>query len=116
MEINRIHKGKTVLSQMQSIIFGYEFKKVVNEYNRYKGIRSLTTANLLSVMLYVHLAGKQSLRDIVDSLMSKQNLWYHLGISSLSRNNLSYALQNRSSEIFEKTFICCYHAFKKRGK
>ena len=84
-----MYKGKTVLSQMQSIIFGYDFKKTVNEYNGDKGIRNLSTANLMSVMLYVHMAGKQSLRDIVDSLMSKKNLWYHLGLSSLSRNNLS---------------------------
>ena len=103
-EINSMYKGKTVLSQMQSIIFGYDFRKTVNEYNGDKGIRSLTTANLMSIMLYVHMARKQSLRDIVDSLMSKRNLWYHLGLTSISRNNLSYALQNRSSEIFEKTF------------
>ncbi|MDA3780044.1 MAG: DUF4372 domain-containing protein [Bacteroidales bacterium] len=53
-----MYKGKTVLSQMQSIIFGYEFLKVVNEHNGDKGIRSLTTANLLSIMLYVYLAMK----------------------------------------------------------
>ena len=103
-EINSMYKGKTVLSQMQSKIFGYDFKKTVNEYNGDKGVKEFTTANLMSVMLYVHLASKQSLRDIVDSLMSKQNLWYHLGLTSISRNNLSYALQKRSARIFEKTF------------
>jgi len=55
-------------------------------------------------MLYVHIAAKQSLRDIIDSLESKSNLWYHLGLKSLSRNNLSHALKNRSCHIFEKTF------------
>lgn len=67
-------------------------------------------------MLYVHMSGKKSLRDIIDSLESKMNLWYHLGIKSLSRNNLSYSLKNRSHEIFEKTF---YHLLnnlqKERG-
>jgi len=42
-------------------------------------------------MLYVHMAAKQSLRDVIDSLESKRNLWYHLGLQSLSRNNLSAA-------------------------
>lgn len=65
-------KGKTVLSQMQSIIFGYDFKKVVREHNGDKGVKEFTTANLMSVMLYVHLAAKESLRDIADSLLSKQ--------------------------------------------
>jgi hypothetical protein len=94
----------TVLSQMQSFIWGYDFKKVVSEHNGDKGIRMFSTKNLLSVMLYVHIASKQSLRDIIDSLQSKSNLWYHLGLKSLSRNNLSHALKKRPYQIFEKTF------------
>jgi len=97
-------KSKTVLSQMQSFISGYDFKKVVSEHKGDKGIRMFSTSNLLSVMLYVHMTSKQSLRDIIDSLESKSNLWYHLGLKSLSRNNLSHALKNRSYKIFEKTF------------
>jgi len=97
-------KNKTVLSQMQSFISGYDFEKVVSEHNGDKGIKMFSTKNLLSVMLYVHMTSKQSLRDIVDSLESKSNLWYHLGLKSLSRNNLSYALKKRPYEIFEKTF------------
>ncbi len=116
MEINSMFKGKTVLKQMQSFISGYDFNNVVSEHNGDKGIRVFSTQNLLSVMLYVHMSGKRSLRDIIDSLESKMNLWYHLGIKSLSRNNLSYSLKNRSHEIFEKTF---YHLLnnlqKERG-
>lgn len=98
-------KGKTVLKQMQSLISGYDFKKAVSEYNGDKGTRVFKTKNLLSVMLYVQMASKHSLRDIVDSLESKKYLWYHLGIKTVSRNNLSYALKNRSHKIFEKTFF-----------
>lgn len=97
-------KKSTVLRQMQSFIYGYDFKKAVSEHNGDKGIRMFSTKNLLSVMLYVHMASKQSLRDILDSLESKGNLWYHLGLQSLSRNNLSYALKKRPYQIFEKTF------------
>jgi len=96
--------SKTILSQMQSFIFGYDFKNLVSEYNGDKGIRKFSTKNLMSVMLFVHMSAKESLRDIVDSLSSKKNLWYHLGLESVSRNNLSYALANRSYEIFEKSF------------
>lgn len=97
-------KTRTVLSQMQVLIFGYDFQKIVKEYNGDKGVRKFSTRNLLNVMLYVHMAHKHSLRDIVDSLRSKMNLWYHLGLRSISRNNLSYSLMNRSNIIFEKTF------------
>lgn len=95
---------KSILSQMQAFISGYEFEKCVSEYNGDKGVKSFTTKNLLGTMIYFHSAGKRSLRDICDSLKSKSNLWYHLGLKNISRNNLSYALQKRNSEIFEKTF------------
>lgn len=98
-------KTKTVLSQMQSFISGYDFEKYVSEYNGDKGVRIFNTRNLLNIMLYVHIGAKQSLRDIVDSLESKKNLWYHLGIKSISRNNLSHALMKRPHEIFEKMFF-----------
>jgi len=97
-------KTKTVLFQLQALISGYDFRKLVLEHNGDKGVRVFSTRNLLNVMLYVHMASKQSLRDIIDSLKSKMNLWYHLGLKSLSRNNLSYALKHRVSVIFEKTF------------
>jgi len=103
-EINSMFKTRTVLSQLQALISGYDFRKIVSEHNGDKGVRVFSTRNLLNVMLYVHMASKQSLRDIVDSLKSKTNLWYHLGLKSISRNNLSYALKHRVSVIFEKTF------------
>jgi hypothetical protein len=96
--------NKTILMQMQAFISRYDFKKVVSEHNGDKWIKTFSTRNLLNVMIYVHMASKLSLRDILDSLMSKATLWYHLGVESISRNNLSHALMNRPSEIFEKTF------------
>lgn len=99
-----MYQGKTVLQQMQSLISGYDFKKIVSEHKGDKGIRVMSTRNLLNIMLYVHVASKQSLRDIVCSLESKSHLWYHLGLTSVSRNNLAHAMKNRSAEIFKKTF------------
>ena len=98
-------KTKTVLSQMQSFISGYEFEKYISDHNGDKGIKTFSTRNLLNIMLYVHVGAKQSLRDIVDSLKSKKNLWYHLGLRSLSRNNLSHALMKRPHKIFQEMFF-----------
>ena len=96
--------NKTILMQMQALISGYDFKKVVLEHNGDKWIKKFSTRNLLNIMIYVHMTSKSSLRDILDSLTSRTKLWYHLGIESISRNNLSHALMNRSYEIFERTF------------
>jgi hypothetical protein len=97
-------KTNTILAQMQSLFPRYEFEKMVHEHSGDKGIRHFTTWNLLQVMMVVHLTGQRSLRSLCDSLLSKTNYWYHLGLRSLSRNNLSHALMKRSSEIFEKAF------------
>jgi hypothetical protein len=44
------------------------------------------------------------MEDICTGLQSVENRWYHLGLGSLSRNNLSHSLSKRSHEVFEKTF------------
>lgn len=95
---------KTVLSQLQSFIFGYDFKNITNLHQGDRGVKTFRTRNLMSIMIYAHMTSKRSLRDIVDSLRSKRNLWYHIGLESVSRNNLSYALANRSYGIFEQSF------------
>lgn len=100
-----MNNTRTVLAQMQQLISRFHFEKLVNEYKSDNNVRSFSTWNLLQVMLYTHLSLKKSLRDICISLESKANQWYHLGLRSISRNNLSNSLMKRSSIIFEKTFF-----------
>lgn len=97
---------------MQSLISGYDFQKLVSEYRGDRGIRVFSTRNLLSIMLYVHVAAKRSLRDIICSLESKSHIWYHLGLKALSRNNLAHAMRNRPAQIFEKTFYLLLEKLK----
>jgi len=89
---------------MQQIISTFHFKKLTDEYKADKNVRSFSTWNLLQTMLYAQLTGKRSLRDICTGLCSVSNRWYHLGFTSLSRNNLSNSLAKRSSQVFEKAF------------
>jgi hypothetical protein len=99
-----MNKSKTILIQMQQFIPRFHFEKLVSEHKTDKNVRSFTTWNLLQVMMYAQLDLKKSLRDICMSLESNINRWYHLGLRSISRNNLSNSLMKRSSEVFEKTF------------
>lgn len=55
-------------------------------------------------MLLTQLRAFKSIRDVRDSIQSKQNYWYHIGLKSISRNNLSHALMQRPGIIFEKMF------------
>lgn len=99
-----MNRNRMVFVQMQQLISTFHFKKTVDAYKADKNVRSFSTWNLLQVMLYAHITNKRSLRDICTGLQSVANRWYHLGLESLSRNNLSNSLAKRSHEVFEKTF------------
>jgi hypothetical protein len=99
-----MNKIRPVIVQLQHLISPFQFKKTADEYKADKNVRSFSTWNMLLVLIYTHLMQKKSLRDICTGLHSISNRWYHMGLSSLSRNNLSNSLAKRSSEVFEKTF------------
>jgi hypothetical protein len=99
-----MNRNRTVLAQMQQLISRFHFEKLVKENKSDKNVRTFTTWNLLQVMLYAQIGQKKSLRDICMSLQSNVSSWYHLGLESISRNNLSNSLMNRPAIVFEKTF------------
>jgi hypothetical protein len=100
-----MNKTATVLSQFQSLFSRSKFEKLVIEYNADKNVRSFSTWNLFTVMLFAHVTTRKSFRDICATLKSKGKRWYHLGLEAVSRNNLSNSLAKRSAEIFEKAFF-----------
>jgi len=102
--INSMNKNRTVLAQMQQLISRFHFEKLVKENKSDKNVRTFTTWNLLQVMMYAQIAQKKSLRDICMSLQSNVSSWYHLGLQSISRNNLSNSLMKRPAIVFEKLF------------
>lgn len=108
-------KTKTILTELQSKISRYEFKKLVNEYKADKNVRNFSSWEMLKVMLFAQFTKKSSLRDIETSLRSRSNYWSHLGLKSISRNNLSNALMKRSAELFEKTFYQLHNKLIKEG-
>lgn len=99
-----MNKGRPIILQMQSLISRFQFEKLVKEYKTDKNVRTFSTWNLLHVMLFAHCTAKKSLRDICTGLSCISNRFYHLGIGSISRNNLSNALAKRDAELFEKLF------------
>lgn len=109
-------KTKTMFIQMQSFISRYEFKKLVNEHSGDFGVKHFKSWNLLQVMLLTQIRSYKSIREVRDSIKSKMNCWYHIGLKSISRNNLSHALKQRPSIIYEKLFYSLVSQLeRKRG-
>ena len=99
-----MNKGIPIILQMQSLISRFQFEKPVKEYKTDKNVRTFSTWNLMLVMLFAHCTARKSLRDICTSLSCISNRFYHPGLGSISRNNLSNALAKRNAELFEKLF------------
>jgi len=106
-------KTKCLLKEMQTLFSRYEFENIVKEYKGDKNVRNFSTWEMSTVLLYSQLTGKSSLRDIEISMRSKSNYWAHMGIKSISRNNLSNSLMKRDFRIFEELFYKLHSKMQK---
>ena len=84
-----------VFEQVMQAISIDEFQKIVNQFKGDRYSKCVTSWNHLQVMVYFQLAGRTSLRDVINSLKSKAKHLYHSGLVDPSRNNLS--AQNSNS-------------------
>lgn len=94
----------TIMSQLQNLTPRYQIENLTNQYlgNRY--VKSFTCWNQYTVMLYAQASGKDSLRDIQNSLATHEHKFYHLGLKSVRRSTLCDANNKRDYRIYESLF------------
>ena len=56
-------------------------------------------------MMFTQLAGRVSIRDLVENFNTCHNHHYHLGVSRIKRSSLSDANSHRTASIFSETFF-----------
>lgn len=95
-------KGEYVFTQICRFLPREEFKYIIKRYKGNKNVKAFKCWNQLLALIFGQLAGCESLRVLVSSLMAHKSKLYHLGIgTSLSVSNFAYANQNRDPKIFE---------------
>lgn len=95
-------KGEYVFTQICRFLPLEEFKWIIKRYKGNKNVKAFKCWNQLLALIFGQLAGCESLRVLVSSLMAHKSKLYHLGIgTSLSVSNFAYANQNRNPKIFE---------------
>ena len=95
-------KGEYVFTQICRFLPREEFKYIIKKYKGNKNVKAFKCWNQLLALIFGQLAGCESLRVLVSSLMAHKSKLYHLGIgTSLSVSNFAYANQKRDSKIFE---------------
>ena len=96
-----MNNGKTIFSQIMSLMPEREFKTCVDRYNGNYRARNFSCKDQFLVMSYAQLTNRGSLRDIENCLTALSSRLYHCGISyAVPRNTLAKANEKRDWRIY----------------
>jgi hypothetical protein len=98
-----MNKGKYVFAQLTEFLPKRIFDSIVFRYSGDKNIRFFSCWNQLLCMIFGQLTNRDSLRDLIVTILAHNKKTYHLGFGkSVTRSNLSKANENRNCKIFEE--------------
>ena len=96
--------NNTVFSQLLKLIPRHEFETLAKQHHSGRSFRTATRWSQFVTMAMAQLAGRNSLRDIVDNMSAQAHRLYHLGSSKLSRSNLSRINEAKPYALYEALF------------
>lgn len=95
----------TVLHQLLALTPRHQFEKFVRTLDGDRYVKTFSTWNQFTTLLYAQASGKDSLRDISNGMLTQGNRLYHLGLpAKIARSTLSDANTKRDYRIYEKLF------------
>ena len=96
-----MYTDSTVFSQVMQDLPWRQFYRCVQRYRGDHKVKTFKCSDHFRVMAFAQLTYRESLRDIEACLRAMQGKLYHMGIhSTVSRNNLSNANENRDWRIY----------------
>jgi len=96
-----MYSGATIFSQLMQQLPWRRFQTIVDRYRGDYKAKTFRCAEHFRVMSFAQLTSRESLRDIEACLRAIGPKLYHMGIrSTVSRNNLSNANENRDWRIY----------------
>lgn len=95
----------TILHQLLTLIPRHQFEGLVKALDGDRYVKTFTTWNQLTVMLYAQAGGKDSLRDIQNGFAAQSRHLYHVGLpAAVPKSTLADANANRDYRIYERLF------------
>ncbi len=94
----------TILNQLLQLIPRHQFEVLVKNVSGNRYVKRFDCWDQLTTLLYAQASGKDSLRDIEQSLRVNDSRLYHLGLPSIKRSTLAESNQNRSYKMFQGLF------------
>jgi transposase len=93
--------GATIFAQVMDLLPWRSFQTCVTRYQGDYKVQTFKCAEHFRIMAFAQLTYRESLRDIETCLRVMGSRLYHMGIkSTVSRNNLSHANENRDWRIY----------------
>jgi putative transposase len=96
--------NNTVFSQLLKLIPRHEFETLAKQHHSGRSFRKASRWSQFVTMAMGQLAGRDSLRDIIDNMSAQAHRLYHLGSAKLSRSNLSRINEGKPCELYEALF------------
>jgi len=96
----------SLFSQMLSLIPRDKFDRLVSKYASDKHQKGISSWTHLVAMLFCHIGGAASVRDISNGLTSTTGNLSHLGVGRVpSKSSLSYINKGRTPELFKAVYF-----------
>src|ERR1700687_5383959 len=95
----------SIFSQILRFIPRAVFESAVCEHQTEKHAKGMTSWSQFIALLFCHLGGARSLREIVGGLAASEGKLRHLGVDRApTRSTLAYANQHRPWQIYQEVF------------
>jgi hypothetical protein len=96
-----MHSGKLIFAQLTDLIHPEQFRRCVRRYDGDHKVKSFSCWNQFLCMAFGQLTFRDSLRDVVTCLRSRQDQLYHLGIrGQIAHSTLADANRERDWRIY----------------
>jgi hypothetical protein len=101
-----MNAGRTVFSQLLSLLPRRAFDSAIERYNGHKKLRHFSCMDQLLCMVFAQITGRTSLRETVTCLRALGSRRYHCGIRGVpAKSTLAEANQRRDFRIFMDTAL-----------
>jgi hypothetical protein len=94
----------TIFSQLLRFVSRHEFETLAKQHHSGRSFRTASRWSQFVTMTMGQLAGRNSLRDIVENISAQSHRLYHLGSAKLSRSNLSRINEDKPYTLYEALF------------
>jgi putative transposase len=91
----------TIFSQILKFVPRHEFESLAKQHHSGRSFRTASRWSQFVTLAMAQLAGRKSLRDIVENVSAQAHRLYHLGSAKLTRSNLSRINEDKPYTLYE---------------